>query len=151
MLAGYAAECEAAEVSLAKLVYRAHYGERWQAQWDADQPIISYPDDFDVAGLLDELEAVTQGIALELGETATKEMKKRAVPKLLPNLPQSVADTIEKEIAAMEFKSADQREREMMAMRFPSAQGDGDPGDPGEPPMRDEPEDDESDDEEASA
>ncbi len=148
MLAGYAAECEAAEVSLAKLVYRAHYGERWQAQWDADQPIISYPDDFDVAGLLDELEAVTQGIALELGETATKEMKKRAVPKLLPNLPQSVADTIEKEISAMEFKSADQREREMMAMRFPSAQGDGDPG---EPPMLDEPEDDEADDEEASA
>jgi len=146
MLAAYAAECETAEIALAKLVYRAHYGPTWETQWATDQPIVSYPDDFDVSGLLDELEAVTQGIALELGETATKEMKKRAVPRLLPNLPQSVAQTIDEEISAMEFKSADQREREMMAMRFPSAQGDGDPA---ESQMPEDPEDD--DDEEASA
>lgn len=129
MLAGYAAECETAEIQLAKLVYRAHYGEQWEAQWDADKPMISYPDDFNVSGLLDELEAVTQGIALELGETATKEMKKRAVPRLLPGLSQPVQQQIEKEINELEVKTADQRERELMEMRFgASAQGDGDPG-----------------------
>jgi hypothetical protein len=129
MLAGYAAECEAAEEAIAKLVYRAHYGDSWETQWDADQPVISYPDDFDVAGLLDELEAVTQGIALELGETATREMKKRAIPKLLPNLPQPVQQTIEEEIDALEVKTQAEKDRELMEMRFgPSAQGDGDPG-----------------------
>lgn len=119
MLAGYAAECETAEIRLAQLVYRANYGDKWQAQWDKDQPQISYPDDFDVSGLLDELEAVTQGIALELGETATKEMKKRAIPKLLPGLPQPTMSKIEGEIDAMEVKTADQREEALMAMRFP--------------------------------
>lgn len=129
MLAGYAAECEAAEIALAKLVYRAHYGDTWETQWDADQPTISYPDDFDVAGLLDELEAVTQGIALELGETATREMKKRAIPKLLPNLPQPLQQTIEEEIDALDVKTAAQQEQELMQMRFgASPQGDGDPG-----------------------
>jgi hypothetical protein len=134
MLAGYAAECESAEIQIAKLVYHAHYGDQWQTQWDADQPIISYPDDFDVTGLLDELEAVTQGIALELGETATRQLKKRAVPKLLPNLPQPLQQQIDEEIDALEVKTADQKERELMEMRFgPQAQGDGDPGDPLDP------------------
>jgi len=131
VLAGYASECEKAEKQIAQLVYRANYGDQWQTQWDADKPSINYPDDFDITGLMDELEAVTQGIALELGETATKAMKKRAVPRLLPNLPQPVQQAIDKEIDALEVKTADQKERELMEMRFgASAQGDGDPGDP---------------------
>ncbi|MCC7464497.1 MAG: hypothetical protein IT480_18790, partial [Gammaproteobacteria bacterium] len=106
----------------------------WEAQWEKDQPSISYPDDFDVTGLLDELEAVTQGIALELGETATKELKKRVIPRLLPNLPQPTMSAIETEISEMEVKTAAQQEKELMEMRFgapavdPMAQGDGDPG-----------------------
>ena len=122
MLAGYASECEQTERKLAELVYRANYGDRWQDQWTKDQPSISYPDEFDVTGLLDELEAVTQGMALELGDTATKAMKKRAVPKLLPNLPQAVLQTIEEEIDAMEVKTAAQQEAELMQMRFGVAQ-----------------------------
>lgn len=116
MLAGYASECEQAEVGIARLVYRAHYGETWQTQWDADQPSIKYPTTFDVSGLLDEIEAVTAGIALELGETATREMKKRAVPRLLPDLPQSVLTEIEKEIDALEVVTAADKEREMLQM-----------------------------------
>lgn len=134
MLAGYAAECEIAENAIAKLVYRAHYGDRWQQQWDADQPIIAYPDEFDVTGLLDELEAVAQGLALELGETATKEMKKRVVPKLLPGLPQSVLQTIEQEISEAEYKTEAEREREAMEIRFGDAVPTGGDGDGGQPP-----------------
>lgn len=117
MLAGYADECEQAEIGIAQLVYRAHYGERWNTQWDTDKPSISYPDDFDVAGLLDELEAVTQGMALELGETATREMKKRAVPKLLPNLPQPTLSKIEKEIDAAPVQTEQDKQRELMEMQ----------------------------------
>lgn len=118
MLSGYASECELAEKKIAQLVYRAHYGESWETQWDADKPSISYPDDFDVTGLLDELEAVTQGIALELGETATKEMKKRAIPKLLPNLPQPTMQTIEEEIDALEVKTEAEKQMELVQARF---------------------------------
>lgn len=134
MLAGYAQECEQTERALAEFVYRAAYGpDKWEAQWETDQPSISYPDDFDVTGLLDELEAVTQGIGLELGETATKELKKRVIPRLLPNLPQPTMSAIETEISEMEVKTAAQQEKELMEMRFgapavdPMAQGDGDP------------------------
>jgi hypothetical protein len=123
MLAGFAAECELAERRLCELVYRAAYGDQWYTQWEKDGPSISYPDDFDVTGLLDELEAVTQGLALELGETATKEMKKRAVPRLLPNLPQPTMSTIEKEIDEMEVKTQAERDAEALQIRFgdPSA------------------------------
>lgn len=138
MLAGYAAECEACEIALARLVYRAHYGDRWEQQWEADQPIVAYPDEFDVSGLLEDLEAATQGLALELGETASRELKKRVVPKLLPGLPPSVMQTIEREISAAEVKTEAERAREALEIRFgrpidnsapmTSAQGDGDPG-----------------------
>lgn len=134
MLAGYAAECELAELKLCELVYRASYGESWQTSWDADQPSVRYPDDFDVTGLLDELEAVTQGLALELGESATKALKKQAVPRLLPNLPQPLMAKIEKEIDAMKVETAADRERELMAMRF----GGGDPAEELAPQVEDE-------------
>ena len=134
MLSGYADECEQAEKALAEFVYRAAYGEQWQAQWDKDQPSISYPDDFDVTGLLDEIEAATQAIALELGETATKEVKKRAIPKILPNLPQPTTLKIHQEIDAQEVKTQAQQDAELMQMRFgqqmPPTGGNGDGGAP---------------------
>lgn len=117
MLAGYADECEQAEIGIAQLVYRAHYGESWQTQWDADRPSISYPDEFDVTGLADELDAATAAIAMELGETATKEIKKRIVPKVLPNLPQPTMATIEEEIQAAEVLTAQDKQRELMEMK----------------------------------
>lgn len=133
MLSGYAAECEQAEQAIAKLVYRAHFGEQWEAEWQKNAPVISYPRDFDVTSLLDEIETVVQGIALELGETATREMKLRTVSKLLPNLSQDQIQTIEDEIAAIPVKTQEQKDREMIEARFgASPQGDGDPGVPPE-------------------
>ena len=134
MLAGYAAECEHAEEAIAKLVYRAHFGDTWEQQWDTDQPSISYPDDFDVTGLLDELETITQGIALELGETATKEMKKRAVSKLLPNLPQPIQQQIEEEIASAEVLTETEKQQQLLETRFGMQQG-APPPDNGGPPQ----------------
>lgn len=121
MLCGYAAECEQTERKLAEFVYRASYGESWEAQWEKDQPVIAYSDDFDVTSLLDEIETVTNALALELGETATKQIKKRIVPRLLPNLPQQVLTDIESEIDAMEVKTQDQKDAEAMAIRFGGA------------------------------
>lgn len=117
MLSGYAHECEQVERALAQLVYRAHYGASWETQWAADEPSISYSRDFDVTGLLDELEAVTQGMALELGETATREMKKRAVPKLLPNLPKQTLAQIEEEIEALPVQTEQEKQAELLEMK----------------------------------
>lgn len=117
MLSGYAQECEQVERALAQLVYRAHYGASWETQWAADAPSISYSRDFDVTGLLDELEAVTQGMALELGETATREMKKRAVPKLLPNLPKQTLAQIEQEIEALPVQTEQEKQAELLEMK----------------------------------
>ena len=146
MLSGYADECEQAEKALAEFVYRAAYGEQWKAQWEKDQPSISYPDTFDVTGLLDELESATQAIALEMGETATKEVKKRVIPLVLPGLPQPTMAQIEKEIDAQEVKTQAQQDAELMQMRFgqrPAAQAQADQqmpptggnGDGGAPPV----------------
>jgi hypothetical protein len=118
MLAGYAAECEDTEIQIAKLVYRAHFGEQWQTQWDKDQPSISYPDDFDVESLTEMLENATAAQALELGETATKELKKRVATHLLPGLSQPLAQKIEEEIEALEVKTAAEQEMELMQARF---------------------------------
>jgi hypothetical protein len=143
MLSGYAAECQQAEVAVAEFVYRAAYGEQWEAVWENEKPTISYPDNFDVTGLLDEIEAVTQALALELGETATKEAKKRIIPLVLPDLSQPMQAKIEEEIDALEVKTQAQQERELMEMRFgavmqPQPQGDGDPRDPQMPDPSDE-------------
>ena len=119
MLAGYAAECEEAEIKIAELVYRAHYGvDKWEAQWEKDQPQIAYPDDFDVDSLTDALEQATAALALELGETATKELKKRVAHKLLPGMPAAKEQEIDEEIDALEVKSAAEIEREALEMGF---------------------------------
>lgn len=118
MLAGYASECEDAETQIAKLVYRAHYGARWEAQWDADGPSISYPDDFDVESLTEMLENASAAMALELGETATKELKKRVATHLLPGASQPTLQTILTEIDALQVKTAAEQEMELLQARF---------------------------------
>ncbi len=119
MLAGYAAECEETENAIAQLVYRAHYGpEQWEAQWEKDQPSVAYPDEFDVSGLTEMLEEATAGLALEIGETATKELKKRVAHKLLPGLSEAQQQTIDKEIDALEVKTAAEQEMETLEATF---------------------------------
>jgi hypothetical protein len=118
MLSGYAAECEETEIALARLVYRAHYGEAWEKQWENDQPVIAYPDSFDVTSLTEKLEEAAAALALELGETATKELKKRLVPELLPGASQPVQQAIEEEIDAMDVKTEQEKQQELLETRF---------------------------------
>jgi hypothetical protein len=118
MLAAYAAECEDTETQIAKLVYRAHYGDSWETQWEADQPTIAYPDEFDITLLTQMIEDATAAMALELGETATKEMKKRVASELLSGASQATLEQVEKEIQALEVKTAEDLQRESMEMTF---------------------------------
>ncbi len=118
MLAGYASECELAETEICKLVYRAHYGESWETQWENDQPTVAYPDEFDVTSLATMLENATLAMGLDLGETATKEMKKRVASELLSGATQSTLEQVEKEIDTAEVQSAQEKEREAMQMQF---------------------------------
>jgi hypothetical protein len=122
MLAGFAAECEVAERQLAELVYRGAYGDGWQKQWDADGPVINYPDSFDVTMLADKLEEAAAAFSLELGETATRQMKKRLVPELLPGLTQEEQKQIETEIDAVPVQSEQEKQAELLEMKF-AAQG----------------------------
>lgn len=118
MLAGYATECETTEMQLARLVYRAFYGDRWEEQWDKDEPSVAYPDDFDVASLTEMLENATAAMALELGETATKQLKKRIANEMLNGEAKPVLQAIEEEIDQMDVKTAADQEKEMLQMQL---------------------------------
>jgi hypothetical protein len=71
-----------------------------------------------VESLTEMLENATAAQALELGETATKELKKRVATHLLPGLSQPLAQKIQEEIEALEVKTAAEQEMELMQARF---------------------------------
>ncbi len=118
MLASYAGECEEAEKQIAQLVYRAHFGQSWETQWEKDQPTIAYPDKFDITSLTAMLEDATMALALELGETATKELKKRVASELLDGASTATLEQVEKEIDALEVKTVEQAAAETQQAQF---------------------------------
>ena len=131
VLAAYADECEKAEISIAKLWFRARYGAgSWEAEWDKAQVQIRYPDNFDVTPFAEILEQAEAGVSLELGRSKTfsLEQSKRLLPKFLPDLPQVIVETIEKEWEAEPVMSPAQQKLEEIAMRFPPDGGAPPPG-----------------------
>jgi hypothetical protein len=124
MLAGYAEECQDAEMQIARLVYRAQYGESWETQWDKDKPSVAYPDEFDVTALSELIEDTTAALALELGDTATRELKKRVATKMLAGVAEPILDKVEDEISTMEIKTEQEKQLEIMETRFQQMPGE---------------------------
>lgn len=100
-LGAYADELQHADRKIAELWFRATYGVRWEAEWEAAQVTIDWPETFDSEVLDDVIARATQAMALRLGKTATDELKTRIIDKLLPALPPNTRQEILAEIEAM--------------------------------------------------
>jgi len=133
VLAKYASECQQFDDEIAELFYRATAGaDRWKKAKEADGLSIRYPESFEPPNLEEVAARAADAIGLDLGPTAAKEIKKRTVRHMLPNLSEEQADTIDKEIDAQTIKTAEEKQAELLkatATRFgqPPAERDPDP------------------------
>ncbi len=103
MLQGIASELQRVELSLARkyFAWTSPTPEAAEAAYDAAQVSVSYPEEFFVAELQIDLDAWAKAIALRLGDTMTKRIKKKAVRRIEPELTPEDAAKIDKEIDAM--------------------------------------------------
>lgn len=114
VLKTYALELQRCERRLTWLAYRALYGAQAQARWDAEEPIITYPMSFQPMDIQMVMDQAGAALGLDLGETAQKEVKKRTVRAVLPDVTKDLAAQIDQEINAQEYQSeADAREAQM--------------------------------------
>jgi hypothetical protein len=98
VLAAYGDQCEKAEIEIAKLWFRANYGDTWEKQWDDAEVVIRYPDAFDVTPFEEILQQVQAATTLPMGPTFMAQMCKRMIVKFMPDLPSDVKSKIEAEI-----------------------------------------------------
>jgi hypothetical protein len=98
VLSAYGDQCEKAEIEIAKLWFRAEYGDTWEQKWDEAEVVIRYPDAFDVTPFEEILQQVQAATTLPMGPTFMAQMCKRMIVKFMPDLPSDVQAVIEKEI-----------------------------------------------------
>lgn len=111
-LAAFADELQRVDEQATNFVYQAFYGAAWEKWRKADGLALGWPDDFDVTPLEELLKQYTDGIAMELGDTATKELKKRAVRVALPDLSPTKQETVDEEIEAMKVVTEEERRQD---------------------------------------
>ncbi len=135
ILLKYASELERTDKTVLELVYRALVGpESWEKAREKDKPSIAYPTSFEPPDLEALVALTAEAIALDLGETATKELKKRTVRLVVPDLTTDQQKQSDDEIEAMDVLTSEDKRQQMieatagkMAQRFPGAQPKGDP------------------------
>ena len=100
MLQGLAAELQRVEIALARFFFAwtSPSPEQAQAAFEAANIVVEYPDEFFLADLRLDLDAWAQGIAMNLGPTMTKRIKKKAVRRIDPEIPIEEAQTVDAEI-----------------------------------------------------
>ena len=100
MLQGFSKALAQAEKEIA----RAWFGwtntteQAAQQAYEKAQPQATYPDEFFLDALIDDLTAWAEGIAMELGATMTKRIKKRAARRIDPAMPQDELEKVDSEI-----------------------------------------------------
>jgi hypothetical protein len=103
MLQGMAKALAAAE----RQIVRARYAwteatpELAQAAFDRSGYEVTYPTEFFLDALMNDLEAWGEAIRMNLGETMTRRIKRRAVRRLDPDIPPAELSKIDAEIDAM--------------------------------------------------
>lgn len=101
MLSAFADELEHAELEVAELFYRAQHGpDAWEQRFLEDGVVVRYPETFDPTPFDVILAQAEAALALDMPPTFNKELKKRLVPKFLPELPPTQLEAINKEIDA---------------------------------------------------
>jgi hypothetical protein len=111
-LCRYADELQNVDEMATDLVYQAFYGPAWQKWREQDGLSLVWPDTFDVTPLEMLLKQFTDAITMELGETATKELKKRAARMVLPDLSATMQEAVDEEIEAAEVLTEDDRRQQ---------------------------------------
>jgi hypothetical protein len=105
MVGKYADELHAAELHLAQLWFRGTYGaDRWQREWDAAQPSISYPQTFGEPTWAEVGEEMTAAELTLLRESPTfaRVYAEKQLPRFLPDATPETVSTIRKELEAIE-------------------------------------------------
>jgi hypothetical protein len=124
VLTSYADQCERTEIALAKLWFRARYGaDAWESEWERADVVITYPETFEETPFAEIIEQAQAATTLEMGPTFMNEVRKRLVPKFLPDVAPEIAAKIEKELEQTEVKSPAQQKLEEMALRFSGQPG----------------------------
>jgi hypothetical protein len=102
MLQGLASELQRIEHQMAwfYFAWTSPTPEAAEQAYEAANVTINYPDEFFLADLILDLEGWAQGIAMNLGDTMTKRLKKKAVRRLEPELQPDEIEKIEAEIDA---------------------------------------------------
>src|SRR5690242_15398379 len=92
----------------------AIYGDQWENQKATDEPAIGYPTDFEPPDL-DALVKSVQGLlGLDLGPTATKELKKGVAREALPDLAPQKQQDVDKEIDGQEILTAQEKQQQLL-------------------------------------
>lgn len=115
-LQGLGTACANAE----KAIARAWFGwttptaERAEAAFKAADVQAEYPREFFLDALMTDIDAWAESIRLDLGPTMTRRIKKKAVRRIEPDMPQDVQQQIDQEIDKMPVVSqAEIQQREM--------------------------------------
>ena len=108
-LATFADELQRVDKFVAQLVYRAAYGDA-AAQWESrDELTIRWPNQFDTEPLELLVKQFADALLLDLGPTASGEIRKRAARAVLPDLHGDTLDRIDTEIAETPQETPTQR------------------------------------------
>ena len=103
-LAGHADEAERFEYAIARLFYIGFYGRAaGLARWEANPPVIKYPDEFNTEEILQVVDDTKAALGLQLGQTAATLLRKRAVPIVLKDLDADTREKIDAEIDATPY------------------------------------------------
>ncbi len=100
MLQGLAKALAQAEREIARAWFAWMHPTEEQAQkaFEDAAPTAEYPDEFFLDDLLTDLQAWAEAIAMNLGETMTKRIKKRAVRRVEPDMPEADLKKVDEEI-----------------------------------------------------
>lgn len=115
-LSKFANELQRVDLFATDLVYQAAYGQRWEYWREKDGLAIAWPDEFQTTPLEELIKQFTDALHADLGETATRELKKRMVRAALPNTPKSKLQDMDEEIETMPVVTEeDRRQDELQA------------------------------------
>jgi hypothetical protein len=108
-LASFADELQRVDQFVTQLVYRAAYGDA-AAQWESrDELTIRWPSTFDTEPLELLVKQFAEALTLDLGATASSEIRKRAARAVLPDLHGDTLQRIDEEITETPVETPAQR------------------------------------------
>ena len=113
-LTKFATGLATAEKKLTELVFRGVYGDRWEAEMDRVQPRTKWPEEFTLPDFDGLIERTIRALTLDLGATASKQLKKDTAKALLPDLPKDQAAQIDAEIDGQEILTAVEKQDRMI-------------------------------------